>query len=241
MYTAMFFVYGLLQLVLLVWLVREWRRTGAAAAAVLLLPQFFLIWDNWVVASGAFLGFGDFLKALSWPRFWAHWFCGGWLVIASGAILRLAGFEWAKKASVMGAFCIIATCGMVYDLPYFWTQSLMPVCEYDLIRYSTQVAAANVCSPDQPVVAGSFPLVPIITCFVVIGAGAVLAVKRRFPWMMLGGILMFISATPPVSRYKLDQLGEVLISGGAIWAIWHFTRNRSDAVSSPQPTRAVST
>jgi hypothetical protein len=233
MYSTVFLIYALLQAVLFVWLWRVWRGTGAAAALVLLAPQFFLSWDNLVVGAGRFIGFGELLTALSWPRFWAHWLCGGWLTIASGSILRLAGFEWAQRLSTMGAFCLIGTFGMIYDLPYFWTKDLMPVCEYDLIRYSVQVSPAGLCSPDQAVVRGSPPIVSIITCLVVIGAGAVLAIRRGFPWMMLGGILMFISALPPFARYKLDNLGEVLISLGAIWAIVHFAGKRVDAHSVP--------
>jgi hypothetical protein len=47
--------------------------------------------------------------------------------------------------------------------------------------------------------------------------------------MLIGGVLMFISATPVPSRYKLDNLGEVLIALGAIWAVAHFTRARRSA------------
>jgi hypothetical protein len=44
--------------------------------------------------------------------------------------------------------------------------------------------------------------------------------------MMLGGILMFISATPPFQRLKLDNFGEILIAGGCIWAIAHFASGK---------------
>jgi hypothetical protein len=229
MYSLAFLAYAVLQAALFVWLWRVWRRTGLAVAAMLLIPQFFLIWDNLIVGIGRYIGFGELLEALSWPRFWAHWISGGWLTIAAGSILRLADIDWAKRAVVMGAFCVVATLGILYDLPYFWTKDLVPVCEYDLIRYSVQVSEATRCSVDQPLVSGGPPLVPIMTCLIVIGAGAVLAIKRRFPWLMVGGILMFVSATPWFARFKLDNLGEVCIAGGAIWAIAHFVRQRSAA------------
>jgi hypothetical protein len=240
MYTALFFVYGLLQLGLFVWLLRLWRETREPVALLLILPQFFLIWDNWRVAAGPLLGFGDLLYWLSWPSFWMHWFAGCWLIIAAGALLRIAGFEFARSKWVMGAFCTLAFALMLHDLPYFWTRDIYPVCEYDLIRYGSTVREATRCSPDQAL-AGSrdFPLAPVVTCFVLIGAGLVLWVRRGFPWLFLGAFLMLISATPPFAKYKLDNLGEVLIKGGAFWTLWHFTRNRqrhaSGPVGAPQP------
>ena len=55
--------------------------------------------------------------------------------------------------------------------------------------------------------------------------GRVLWVKRGFPWMAIGGTLMLLSAAIPVLfNNRLDNLGEVMIKGGAFWAIWHFTR-----------------
>lgn len=233
MYTALFFVYGLLQLGLFTWLVRIVRETREPAAWLLLLPQFFLIWDNWRVAAGPLLGHGDLLYWLSWPSFWTHWFAGCWLIIAAGALLRLAGFEWAKSKWVMGAFCTLTVALMLHDLPYFWSRDIYPVCEYDLIRYAGRVTEATRCSPDQPL-AGvrDFPLAPVVTCFVLIGTGLILWFRRGFPWLFAGAFLMLISATPPFAKYKLDNLGEVLIKGGAFWALWHFTRAR---VHVPRP------
>ncbi len=227
MYTALFFVYGLLQFGLFVWLVRLWRETREPIALVLMLPQFFLIWDNWRVAAGPFLGFGDLLYWLSWPSFWIHWFAGCWLIIAAGAFLRLAGFEFAQSKWVMGAFCAVAFALMLHDLPNFWTQDIYPVCEYDLIRYGGSVTEATRCSPDQALSGvREFPLAPVVTCFVLIGTGLLLWIRRGFPWLFLGSFLMLISATPPFAKYKLDNLGEFLIKGGAFWTLWHFTRAR---------------
>jgi hypothetical protein len=234
MYTALFFVYGLLQLGLFVWLLRLWRETREPIALVLILPQFFLIWDNWRVAAGPLLGFGDLLYWLSWPSFWIHWFAGCWLIIAAGALLRLAGFGFAQSKWGMGAFCLLAVALMLHDLPNFWTKDIYPVCEHDLIRYGGSVTEANRCSPDQAL-AGSreFPLAPVVTCFVLIGAGLILWIRRGFPWLFLGSFLMLISATPPFAKYKLDNLGEVLIKGGAFWALWHFTRAQRRAPGRP--------
>ncbi|HRX91081.1 MAG TPA: hypothetical protein P5528_16700 [Steroidobacteraceae bacterium] len=224
MFSAMFLVNAVLQAVLFVWLVRIWRRTRAAAAAVLLIPQFFLIWDNSIVGSGQWIGFGELLESLNWARFWAHWLFGSWLIVASGSILRLAGFRRAQQRWIMALFCLLTVGVVGYEVHGNWHATLMPVCEYDLLRYNTSVRAEHLCSPEQAVVpGGGAPLGPLVTVFVVIGVGAALALRRRFPWMLVGGILMFISATPLLMRYKLDNFGEVMIAFGAIWAVAHFT------------------
>ena len=237
MYSLMFLAFGLAQAALFVWLLRIWRSTGAKVAAVVLFPQFFLIWDNLRVASGIVLGFGDLLYALSWPAFWAHWLSGCWLIIAAGSVLRLAGFEFARSRWVMGAFCTLTAALVVHDLPLFWTKGLYPVCEFDLIRYSGSVTEANRCSPDQSLVSGEFPIAPVVTCFVVIGTGIALWVRRGFPWMAVGGTVMLLTAAvPALNRHRLDNLGEVFITGGTILAIWTFTRGipRTSSARAPQ-------
>lgn len=225
MYSLMFAGFAVAQLALFVWLLRLTRTHHLAAGYVLLVPQFFLIWDNTRVALGILIGFGDFLYAITWPAFWAHWLSGCWLIIASGSILRLAGISWAEYRWVMGAFCLLATALIAHDLPLFWTKEIYPVCEYDLIRYSGSVTEANRCFADQPLVKGEFPLAPVVTCFVVIGTGIALWVRKGFPWMAIGGIVMLLTAAvPALNRHRLDNLGEVFIKGGAIFAVWFLIR-----------------
>jgi hypothetical protein len=224
MYTALFYIQALLQTALLLWLLRIRRRTGAAAATVLLIPQLGLVYDNLIVAAGSSIGLGGLLQALSWPRFWIHWLFGSWLIIASGAILRLAGVAWARSRGAMATFCLLTVALMAYDLPLFWKSRLYPVCELGLVRYSTAVPVEKFCFPDQLPVKSEFPLAAVTTCIIVIFAGAELLRRRRFPWMMLGAMLMFISATPLLARLKLDNFGEVLIAGGCIWAIARYAQ-----------------
>jgi len=223
MFSAVFLINAVLQALLLAWLIRIWRGTHVAAAALLFLPQFFLVWDNLVVGTGAWIGLGQLLQWLNAARFWGHCLFGSWLIIASGSILRLADFTWARKRWVMAVFCLLTVTIIAHELLDFWNASLMPVCEYDLVRYATRVSAQHLCSSEQAVVASDGPPIgPLVTVFVVIATGVLLALKRRFPWMMLGGIAMFVSATPPMMRYKLDNLGEVAITLGVICAIAHF-------------------
>mgnify|MGYP000890747883 CR=1 FL=1 len=61
----------------------------------------------------------------------------------------MAGIPWARRRWSMGAFCLLTALLMIHDLPHFWTESLHPVCEKGLVRYSTAVSAAAVCFPGQ--------------------------------------------------------------------------------------------
>lgn len=233
MYTALFLIQSVLHLILFVWLLRVWRTTRAKAALVLFLPEIGLVYDNLIVALGSYVGLGPLLTALSWPRFWTHWLVGAWLIIVCGSVLRLAGFQWAQRRSAMGAFCGVTAGLMALDLRFFWTKSLHPVCELGLVRYSVSVAASRFCFPDQVVVPSTFPTTALITCLTVIATGALLWARRRFPWVFVGGALMLLSSSPLLMRLKLDNSGEVLISGGLIWAIAHFggSRERGAAAS----------
>lgn len=226
MYSELFLVQTLLQAVLFVWLWRIWKSTGLLIAALLLVPQFGLVWDNLIVGVGRFVGFSPLLEALSWPRFWLHWLSGTWLIVGAGVALRLANFEFMRGVRALLLFCSLTVALIMFDLPHFWRDTLHPVCEFDLIRYSTAVSADNLCYPEQQVVRASPPLPSIITCFVVIISGAILMLRRRFPWMFAGGVLMLASAMPPLRNFKLDNFGEILIAAGCIAAIAHFSRGR---------------
>lgn len=224
MYSALFLLQAAVQLALLAWLLAIRQRTGLAIAAVLLVPQFGLVYDNLIVGLGATIGLGPILEALSWPRFWLHWIAGCWLVVACGSILRVAGLAEGRWRGIVVVSCALTAALMAYDLPHFWRDSLYPVCEFDLVRYSTAVAPGAGCLPGQAVIPGSPPFASIVTCLVVIATGAVLLAKRRFPWMLVGGLLMLVSASPPMMRLKLDNFGEILIAGGVIWALARFSR-----------------
>lgn len=226
MYSELFLFQALLQAVLVVWLWRVWKSTGLLIAGLLLIPQIGLVYDNLIVGAGRFIGFSPLLEAISWPRFWIHWLFGTWLIVASGVALRLAGFEIMQGTRPMLVFCSLTLALMFYDLPHFWNEQLYPVCEFDLIRYSTAVSAETLCFEGQAVVPSSPPIPSIITCLVVIGSGAALMIQRRFPWMFLGGVLMLASAMPPLRNFKMDNFGEILIAGGCIWALAHFSRGR---------------
>ena len=220
----MFFGFGIIQATLCAWAFRLWRSTRIGALLITLFPLFFFVWDNLRIAAGNFIGFGDLLYALSLPAYWAHWVSGSWLIILCGAILRVADFEFARSPRTVGAFCVLATALMIHDLPLFWSKELYPLCDAELLRYGGTVTEANRCSLDQPLVRASFPLTPVIACFVALTVGVTLWVRRNLPWLAVGSMAMFLTAMPTLAHLHLENLGEAIIEASAIASIWHFTR-----------------
>lgn len=231
MYQAMFIGIGMINVAILVWAFFLWRKTCAPALAVTLLPVFFFAWDNFRMAAGPVLGFGTTLYWLTWPGYWAHWLLGSWLIIASGAVLRLANFALVRSRWVMGGFCVLATGLTLHDLPQFWMRDLYPLCDLDLIRYGISVKESARCSPTQPLVAGSIPITPVLACIVALGTGVVLWTRRNNPWLALGSVGMLITATPIFSRHGIEYLGEALIEGGLVASVWAMTRSTAAATS----------
>jgi hypothetical protein len=207
---------------LFVWLVRLWQRFRSPAALVLLLPELGLIYDNLIIASGRSIGLGPLLSALSWPRFWLHWVCGPWPIIAAGSILRSAGLAFAHPRLVMGAFCALAVALTGLDLPLFGSAVLHPVCEHGLVRESLSVSAGHFCFPGETPSPATDPTASIVTCAVVIIAGALLWLRRGFPWIFAGGLAMLATSSPALRPLRLDNLGEVLILGGLAFGIARF-------------------
>ena len=62
-------VYTAVHLIILIWGVQIWRRHHTVSTAILIGISFGLFYDNLILALGTWLGEGDLLLALSWPRF----------------------------------------------------------------------------------------------------------------------------------------------------------------------------
>lgn len=239
--SAQFLIVAALQTALFVWLVQTYRRTGAIAALIMLLPQLFLVYDNLIVGIGSAIGLGDLLYFLSWPRFWAHWLSGYWLIAACGFILRDAGVRWAQGPWLVGG-CLALVAGITaMELPNFWTVDLFPICQADLVRYTTTITPGQSCTdPAFSIEQRDNPLAVIIANFVAIISGGILLHARRFPWLLIGSASMLLTAAIPALReIKADCIGEALISAGVIWSISKFCE-RPKAVPRPGPLRTHS-
>ncbi len=230
MLSYLFLAYAAIHLGLWLWGWRLWAQTGRPVALFLVLfGATLLFYDNLRIGLGRFIGPGETLYALSVPAFAWHWSMLPLLVIAAGAVARQADVAWAGHRLVMGAFCAVAVALSAHDIPKIFEMDLRVACLADTVRYSTNVAAAQLCSPaDQPFSSGAgTALVAIITNLIVLAVGIVLWVRRKWPWLAIGSGAMFIAAgaflRSPWSL-PIGNFGEICITLSFILTCAHFAR-----------------
>lgn len=231
MLSALFLSYAVIHLIIWLWGWRLWSQTGRPVALlIILIASTLLFYDNFRIGIGRFIGQGDLLYALSVPAFAWHWSLLPLLVIAAGALARLAKLRWAQNRLVMGSFCVAAVLLSVLDIPSIFSMDLYPACLADTLRYSTRIPEAQLCAGSELVISsGPGPLVAILTNAVVLAVGIALWIQRGWPWLAVGAGLMFIAAgafTRSVWSLPIANTGEICITLGLISTAAHFARQR---------------
>ncbi|MDW8325275.1 MAG: hypothetical protein RMK99_01810 [Anaerolineales bacterium] len=239
MWTAIFTILALLNLALLIWGLRLYRQVPTGALTVLLLPILFLPYDNAIIAAGRFIGEGDLLRNLNWPRFAAHGLLTPLWIIAAGSLARMAGLGWAKNKWVMSAFCILAT-GLIVllDVPKLLGLQLHPACFADTLRYAESVSAGQLCSPTQAVVPSSGPPIAAIAAILaLLGVSVPIWRRTKWPWLFVGSVVMFLAAAAPASVVGpgVSSIGEVVL-GAALLATAQRLGKAAAVETAPKPT-----
>lgn len=241
MISTLYLGYAVTQLGLWLWGWRAWARLGRPVALTLVLVPATLLWyDNLRIGLGRWLGEGALLHALSVPVFVWHWLLVPVFVIAAGSLARSADLPWARPRWAMGAFCLVATGLIALDLPYALGLLLGPVaglpevelrlgCLRDAIRYTVTLSQTFACGPDAVIGrTGPGPLVAIVMNVIVLGVGVALWRARRWPWLALTALAMFVAAAglplwgvdgPPVAN-----LGEIVFVAGLLATGVRFAR-----------------
>ena len=229
-------LYTLAHAGILYWLVQTWRtspRPGIrCAAAITALTTAGLVYDNGIISLGAAIGLGDTLALLSYPRYVLHALVTPMMIFAMVQIAGAGDIGFANRPTVRGSAAALAILmipvGIYEDLVGL---ELHPACFQGVVRYSTRVAEAALCSPDQAVVAaGGGPPIPSVTAvLVVLILGAMLWRQRRWPWAFLAGLVMLIGAAFPASRFGLlpGNGAEVVFVAGYAASAARFARVRS--------------
>jgi len=233
MLSAIFLVFAVIHFSIWVWGWTLWAKLGRPWSLFLIVfGGSLLAYDNIRIGSGRFIGEGELLQMLTVPAFVWHWTLLPLLVIAAGSIARDAGLEFAQKKWVMGAFCVVAVGMSALDIPKALDFDLYPACVADTVRYTTNVSAEALCSPDGVVVEGGpgAALVAILVNVIVLAVGIVLWVRRGWPWMAAGAGVMFIAAGAFASSpwsLPIANFGEIFITLGLIVTAAHFARRKS--------------
>jgi len=200
--TAAYVVFAVAELLLAVAAIRLWRRKRSLGAFTVALPIAALVWDNAIVAIGAWVGDGALLQALSWPRFAGHALLTPiWIVTA---------FEYARRAgaeNLASRGWRIAQWGLYGAMVVLGVIRSLVLLRFEIVRQADIVYYTN---------SGGFPGPPlpaIVMVLCVIAAGIFVARRGVGPWMLIGGVVMFVAAAVPTSMvgFWLSNTGEVVL------------------------------
>ena len=226
MFTALFSVYALIHFSLLVWLVSRMRRERVPGGLIIAFVAAGLTYDNATIALGSQIGMGSLLEALSWPRFALHAAFTPFVMVAAWQMARSAGVSWTiKPLAQAGLWAIVLAMvayGVFIDLVGL---EIQPACLADTLRYSSSTPPPQFCSPEQVRLPGHGPPVPsIITVIICLIAGAGIWWRRRWPWLAIAAVIMFVAAGVPASRFgpSAGNGGEVILQLGLVLTAWRF-------------------
>ena len=108
MITALYLIAGIIQIFLTSVMIRQYLRSRSLYMIFPILVFAALIYDNFIVGLGIFIGEGDTLKFLNTGRFYTHALFTSWIIVTSFGILKRIGIGWAQSKIVHSMFCILA-------------------------------------------------------------------------------------------------------------------------------------
>ena len=229
MLNVIFGLFSLAHLAITLWAARLWLKQRAPAAGLIAIVTAGLIWDNGIVALGSTIGVGDTLHTLSFPRFCLHAILTPVMIWAAVVIGSEAGIRWLGSTAARTVTLLVTAASIAWGCYELFHLEIFPACTDGVVRYTTSVPVSQLCSPDQvPVRAGGPPIPAIISVLLVIGIGAWMGIRKRWPWMFVGGVVMFIGAALPSSQFGLapGNLAEVVYSASLLATIAYLLRQR---------------
>jgi hypothetical protein len=200
MLTAIYFSYSL-TLLMLIGYAFATRPPGKRGYWILLvLVLFGLLYDNLVIALGAFLGKGDLLEFLSVGRFVGHAFATPLLTIFAFGVARHAGLGWAQGKTAHALICLFTT--VLIGIGFYGEVVLLKleaVYLSDILRYTYA-------GPKAP------PIASISTILVMSIIGIALWRSTGWKWLAIGSMIMLIAAGAGTGEHIfISNLGEVVL------------------------------
>lgn len=215
-----FLLYALAHIALFGWALRLFLQHRHPATVPLLIVLFGLIYDNAVLASGAWIGHGEILDRLSVPRFFMHAFGTPLLMLSALGLVRRSGADWARRGVVAG--------GLVA-----FTLAMIAVgVEADLLRLDLVAKEqAGVISYGNASTAGP-PIAPVATIVVLIAAGMVVWRRNGGLWLLAGAVAQFVAAAIGDAIVIAGNLGELALLAGLIVTDARLSNSREPTLSS---------
>ncbi len=228
MVTTAYLCYAAVQLVMFTFLVRLVARDRHWLLVACAINVFGLVYDNLILGLGYLLGPGPTLMALNYPRYLIHALTTPLFGLLGLYLARNAGARWARGRAATVIFWLLtvpALARAIYlDLIIL---RLEPVATMGPLRYSN----ASLSAP---------PLSEITVIVLLIVCGAGLLARARWPWLLLGSLLMFIAAGLAPKIGVVANLGEVALVAGIVATAWRFPRPAPAPPGHDVPAAAVS-
>ncbi|AVR00209.1 hypothetical protein OBCHQ24_14720 [Oceanobacillus iheyensis] len=171
--TFLYTFYSLAYVALLAWSLSETpARFRWSLRSFVHLVIIGLIFDNAVIASGKFIGEGEFLAFLNGKRYWFHAFITPTLVLYALGLLRLTDEEWRRSRLALGSFLLITAGLIVYEIQTgILNKTLEPVWEYGVLRYNTVESSSGP------------PIMILLVMVVLLVTSIILWKLTKWPWM----------------------------------------------------------
>lgn len=187
--TLLFFGYFAIYLVLLILGIRLAKQHGwNTLSNVLLLILFGLVYDNAILALGKFIGEGNLLERLSYPRFYMHAFFTPLLVLFSLSALKRAAIQWAFTQRVQAVFYLITLSLILYELlAEINGLSLSANWNYGVLSYSNADASSGA------------PLMVLMVSIVLLISSLFIWRKQKWGWFFAATVIMFVGNAFPIS------------------------------------------
>lgn len=199
-----FLLYALAHIALFGWALRLFLQHRHPATVPLLIVLFGLIYDNAVLASGAWIGHGEILDRLSVPRFFMHAFGTPLLMLSALGLVRRSGADWARRGVVAGGLVALTLAMIAVGV------------EADLLRLDLVAKEqAGVISYGNASTAGP-PIAPVATIVVLIAAGMVVWRRNGGLWLLAGAVAQFVAAAIGDAIVIAGNLGELALLAGLI-------------------------
>lgn len=204
MVTAAYLAYAVTQLVLLVLAARLFSRNPHWILIPFLVNVFGLFYDNLAIGLGHLIGPGQTLMALNYPRYLIHALTTSLFGLVGLHLARHAGVKWAQGRGMLVVFCVITLPALARAIYIDLIMLRMePVVSMGTLRY----ANASVNGP---------PLPEIVSILMVIVCGIGIARHTRWPWLLLGALVMFVLAALAPTIGIVANLGEIALVAGIV-------------------------
>ena len=204
MITIFYILAGTINLILTIIMIRQYLHSRSIYTIFSILVFAALIYDNYVIALGKFIGEGETLKFLNTGRFYTHALFTSWIIVTAFGILKRIGIGWAQSKIAHSLFCLLALAmfclGVYMDMILL---QLVPKEENGTLRYVNDGFHGP-------------PIPAIIAIIVLTFVGIIVWIKKKSPWTFLGALLMFICAPLGLKFPIVGQFGEICFGGALI-------------------------